>query len=105
MLGSFFGVKVTIKASLEDSRNPVVLIETDNKVTQACIDHLGGQSMVLGSIAQDLYSMCYRAQVLAVVHNLGKVNIQADWLPRWKYSLDGSTTTLTSSSTPRSFTR
>ena len=36
------GVKLMIKASLEHFRNWVVLVETDNKVTQAYVNHLGG---------------------------------------------------------------
>ena len=35
------GVKLTVKADLEHFRNRVVLVETDNKVTQAYINHLG----------------------------------------------------------------
>ena len=33
------GVKLTIKAGLEHFRNRVVLVETDNKVTQAYVNH------------------------------------------------------------------
>ena len=79
------GVKLTVKAGLEHFRNRVVLVETDNKVTQAYINHLGGRSLFLNSIAQDLWSMCYRAQILFIaVHCLGKVNVRADRLSRWK---------------------
>ena len=39
------GVKLTVKAGLEHFRNRVVLVETDNKVTQAYINHLGGRSL------------------------------------------------------------
>ena len=53
------GVKLTVKAGLEQFCNRVVLVETDNKVTQAYINHLGGQSPFLNSIARDLWSMCY----------------------------------------------
>ena len=35
-------VKLTIKAGLKHFRNQVVLVETDNKVTQAYVNHLGG---------------------------------------------------------------
>ena len=35
------GVKLTVKAGLEHFYNRVVLAETDNKVTQAYINHLG----------------------------------------------------------------
>ena len=36
------GVKLMIKASLKHFHNWVVLVETDNKVTQAYVNHLGG---------------------------------------------------------------
>ena len=36
------GVKLTVKAGLEHFRNRVVLVETDNKVTQAYINRLAG---------------------------------------------------------------
>ena len=35
------GVKLTVKAGLEHFRSRVVLMETDNKVTQAYINHVG----------------------------------------------------------------
>ena len=47
------GIKLTVKAGLGHFRNRVVLVEIDNKVTQAYIDHLGGRSLLLNSIAQD----------------------------------------------------
>ena len=79
------GVKLTVKAGLEHFRNRVVLVETDNKVTQAYINHLGGRSLFLNSIARDLWSMCYQAQILLIaVHRPGKVNVRADRLSRWK---------------------
>ena len=79
------GVKLTVKAGLEHFRNRVVLVETDNKVTRAHTNHLGGRSLFLNSIAQDLWSMCYKAQILLVaVHRPGKVNVRADRLSRWK---------------------
>ena len=58
----------------------------DNKVTQAYINHLGGRSPFLNSIAQDLWSMCYRAHILLIaVHRPSKVNVRADRLFRWKH--------------------
>ena len=45
------GVKLTVKAGLEHFRNRVVLVETDNKVTQAYTNHLGSRSVFLNSIA------------------------------------------------------
>ena len=43
-------VKLIVKARLKHFRNRVVLVETDNKVTQAYINHVGGRSVVLKSI-------------------------------------------------------
>ena len=75
------GVMLTVKAGLKHFRNRVVLVETDNKVTQAYINHLGGRSPFLTSIAWDLWSMCYQARILLVaVHCPGKVNVRADRL-------------------------
>ena len=53
------GVKLKVRAALPSLRGRVVLMETDNKVTQAYINHLGGRSPFLNSIARDLWSMCY----------------------------------------------
>ena len=41
------GVKLTVKAALPSLRGRVVLVEIDNKVTQAYINHLGGRSPFL----------------------------------------------------------
>ena len=63
------GIKLTVKAGLEHFCNSVVL-------TQAYINHLGGRSPFLSSIAKDLWSMCYQAHILLIaVHRLGKVNV------------------------------
>ena len=79
------GVKLTVKGGLEHFRNGVVLVETKNKVTHAYNNHLGGRSPFLNSIGRDLWSMCYRAQILLVaVHRPGKVNVRADRISRWK---------------------
>ena len=97
------GVKLTVKAGLEHFRNRVVLVETDNKVTQAYINYLGGRSVFLNSIAGGLWSMCYRAHILLVaVHGLGKAHVRADRLSRTIVSPAGSTITLTSVSSRRS---
>ena len=80
------GVKLTIKASLEHFRNRVVLVGTESKATQAYVNHLGGRSPFLSSIAQDLWSMCYQAHILLLaVHPPGKVDVRADWLSKWKH--------------------
>ena len=41
------GVKLRVRAALPSLRGQVVLVETDNKVTQAYINHLGGRSPFL----------------------------------------------------------
>ena len=72
-----------VKAGLERFRDRVVPVETDIsvKVTQAYINQLGGRSLFLNSIARDLWSVCYQAQILLVaVHCPGKVNVRADRL-------------------------
>ena len=80
------GVKLTIKAGLEHFHNRVVPVETDSKVTQAYINHLGGRSPFLNSIARDLWSMCYQAHILLIaVHRPSKVNVRADRLSKWKH--------------------
>ena len=65
-----------------------MLVETNNKVTQAYINHLGGRFPFLSSIARDLClvtMMCYKAQILLVaVHRPGNVNVRADRLSRQK---------------------
>ena len=55
------GIKLTVKAGLEHFCNRVVLVETDNKVTQTYINHLSGRCPFLNSIAHDPRSMCYQA--------------------------------------------
>ena len=63
-----------------------MLVETNSKVTQAYINHLGGHSVFLNSITRDLRSICYRAHILLVaVHRPCKVNVRADRLSRWKH--------------------
>ena len=84
-------VKLTFKAGLKHFRNWVVLVETDNKVTQAYVNHLGGQSPFLSSIAQDLWSMCYQAHILLVtVHRQARSMCEPIGYPA------GSSITLTS---------
>ena len=79
-------VKVPVKIGLEHFRNRVVLVKTDDKVTQAYINHFGGRSVFLNSIAWDLWSMCYQAHILLVaVHRLGEVIARADHRRRWKH--------------------
>ena len=76
---------LTVQAALPALRNKQVLVETDNKVTQAYINHLGGRSRFLNDIARRLWTMCYRCHILlTAVHRPGKVNQRADLLSRWK---------------------
>ena len=85
------GVKLRVKAALPSLRGQVVLVETDNKVTHAYIDHLGGRSLFFNSITRDPWSMCYQAQTLLIaLHRPKKVNVRAT------DCLAGSTTTPTS---------
>ena len=79
------GVLLTVQAALPALRNKQVLVETDNKVTQAYINHLGGRSRFLNDIARRLWTMCYSNHILlTAVHRPGKVNQRADLLSRWK---------------------
>ena len=79
------GVLLTVQAALSKLRGKQVLVETDNKATQAYINHLGGRSCFLSSIARKLRTMCYSNGILLMaVHRPGKVNQRADLLSRWK---------------------
>ena len=66
------GVKLNCKAGLEHFSSRVVLVETDNKVTQAYINHSGGRSVFSNSIARDLWPMCYRAHIPLVAVYTGQ---------------------------------
>ena len=79
------GVLLTVQAALSALRNKQVLVETDNIATRAYINHLGGRSRFLNSIARRLWTMCYSNGILlTAVHRPGKVNQRADLLSRWK---------------------
>ena len=79
------GVLLTVQAAPPALRNKQVLVKTDNKVTQAYINHLGGRSRFLNSIARRLWTMCYSTSILlSAVHRPGKVNQRADLLSRGK---------------------
>ena len=54
------GVELTVKAGLEHCCNRVVLVEIDNKVTHAYINHLGGRSLFLNSIAREFVDVLSR---------------------------------------------
>ena len=79
------GVLLTVQAALPSLRGKRVLVETDNKATQAYVNHLGGRSRFLNSIARRLWTMCYSNNILlSAVHRPGKVNQRADLLSRWR---------------------
>jgi hypothetical protein len=79
------GVLLTVKAAASHLRGKVVLVETDNIVTMAYINHLGGRSRFLNHIARDLWTLCYQHGILLqAVHRPGKDNQRADKLSRWK---------------------
>ena len=79
------GVLLTVQAALPSLRGKQVLVETDNKATQAYVNHLGGRSRFLNSIARRLWTMCYSNNILlSAVHRPGKVNQRADLLSRWR---------------------
>ena len=61
-----------------------MLVETDNKATQAYINHLGGRSRFLNNIARALWLLAYKNILLTAVHRPGKQNQRADLLSRWK---------------------
>ena len=44
-------VSLTLQAAAPQFRNQVLLVETDNKVTEAYINHLGGRKPILSAIA------------------------------------------------------
>ena len=80
------GVKLTVKAALKHFRNRVVLVETDNKITQACINHFGGPLRLL-----EQHRLRPFVHVLSSTHptrrspKAGKVNVRAACLSRWKH--------------------
>ena len=69
-------VSLTLRAAAPRLQNQVLLIETDNLVTKAYINHLGGRKPVLSAIARDIWPIA--------VHRPGKLNQRADKLSRWK---------------------
>ena len=77
-------VSHTLRAAAPMLRNTVVLIETDNIVTKAYINHMGGRKPMLNVIAQDIWKAAhqYGLQLIAV-HRPGRLNQRADKLSRW----------------------
>ena len=77
-------VSLSIRAAAPLLRNQVLLIETDNVVTKACINHLGGRKPVLSAIVRSIWAICHRLGIQPVaVHRPGKLNPRADKLSRW----------------------
>ena len=82
-----FSVKLTVEAGCEHFCSKVVLVQTDNKITQVYINHLDGSSPLSSCNAHDLLSMCFQAQTLLVtVHHPSKVIVQVDRLSCWKHN-------------------
>ena len=78
-------VSLTPRAAAPRLRNQVLLIETDNLVTKAYINHLGGRKPVLSAIARDIWSTAHQFGIQPIaVHRPGKLNQRADKLSRWK---------------------
>ena len=78
-------VSLTLRAAAPQLRNQVLLIETDNLVTKAYINHLGGRKPVLSAIARDIWSTAHQFGIQPIaVHRPGKLNQRADKLSRWK---------------------
>ena len=63
----------------------MLLIETENLVTKAYINHLGGRKPVLSAIARDIRATAHQFGIQPIaVHRPGKLNQRADKLSRWK---------------------
>ena len=75
------GALFTQQAALPSLHGKQVFVETDNKATQPCVNHLGGRSRFLNSISRRLWTMCCsNMMLLSAVHRPGKVNQSADLL-------------------------
>ena len=78
-------VSLTLQAAAPQFRNQVLLVETDNKVTEAYINHLGGRKPILSAIALQIWKTAHQFGIqLIAVHRPGKQNQRADKLSRWK---------------------
>ena len=78
-------VLLSVKAASAQLSGTRVLVETDNKTTMAYINHMGGRSRFLHSMARELWLHCHKHSIwLQAVQRPGKVNIRADRLSRWK---------------------
>ena len=78
-------VLYSMMAAAPRLRNSVVLNETDNSTTKAYINHLGGRSRFLSSVAHRLWSVTNPYGItLRAVHRPGVENRRADLLSRWR---------------------
>ena len=77
-------VALSLKSSASMLRQKVVLVETDNSATKAYINHMGGRTLMLSSIAREIWHTAHRYGIhLIAVHRPGKLNERADRLSRW----------------------
>ena len=78
-------VLYSMMAAAPRLRNSVVLVETDNSTTKAYVNHLGGRSKFLSSVAHRLWTVTNKYSItLRAVHRPGVENRRADLLSRWK---------------------
>ena len=78
-------VLYSMMAAAPRLRNSVVLIETDNSTAKAYINHLGGGSRFLSSVAHRLWGVTNQHGItLRAVHRPGVENRRADLLSRWR---------------------
>ena len=78
-------VLYSMMAAAPRLRNSVVLVETDNSTTKAYVNHLGGRSKFLSSVAHRLWLVTNKYGItLRAVHRPGVENRRADLLSRWK---------------------
>ena len=67
-------VLLSVKAASAQLSGTRVLVETDNKTTMAYINHMGGRSRFLHSMARELWLHCHKHSIwLQAVHRPGKV--------------------------------
>ena len=77
-------VLLSLKSCASMMSQKVVLIETDNISTKAYINHMGGGTIMLSSIAREIWHIAHRHGLhLIAVHRPGKLNERADKLSRW----------------------
>ena len=66
------GVLLSVKAATSALTGKRVLVETDNMTTMAYINHMGGRSQFINSMARELWAHCYKHNTLLVaVHRPG----------------------------------